>query len=328
MLPNKLNLVVDMYGCPNRCKHCWLGHMPNIKMEDDLKIVEYFKNHFEKIAYYSWVREPDYCDDYKKRWVRDCEISIHTKPERFELASFYRIVRDEYYIPFLKSVNVKTIQLTIFGLEENTDFYVGRKGAFKEILEAARRLLKNDIAVRFQAFINEQNKYDLVKFVQYLKNSELKKCELFIHAGSCDGENQKLYSQRICEVPKELEMYCLNLNTWRTEKEWRKELQECQENVHLDFDDELTLNISNQLDIYFNFTHMSKEWKIGNIKKTDINELMKKIETRSIDVLKIADSTPISTLVELYGNKDSLRLFEKEDYLQYLINCHMKKERL
>ena len=31
----KLTLVVDMYGCPNRCKHCWLGHMPNRTMSEN-----------------------------------------------------------------------------------------------------------------------------------------------------------------------------------------------------------------------------------------------------------------------------------------------------
>ena len=47
-----LSLVVDMYGCPNRCRHCWLGHMPNIKMEKgaDQWIVDYFKPYFEKIG--------------------------------------------------------------------------------------------------------------------------------------------------------------------------------------------------------------------------------------------------------------------------------------
>ena len=30
----KLALVVDMYGCPNRCRHCWLGRLPNIPPEN------------------------------------------------------------------------------------------------------------------------------------------------------------------------------------------------------------------------------------------------------------------------------------------------------
>ena len=34
MKTNNLTILADMYGCPNRCKHCWLGHMPNRKMPD------------------------------------------------------------------------------------------------------------------------------------------------------------------------------------------------------------------------------------------------------------------------------------------------------
>lgn len=34
-----LSLVVDMFGCPNRCWHCWIGHMPNRKMDEDSDIL-------------------------------------------------------------------------------------------------------------------------------------------------------------------------------------------------------------------------------------------------------------------------------------------------
>ena len=114
MYDGLLNLVADLYGCPNRCLHCWLGHMPNRRMEYDADrfIVDYFSPYFDKIAFYSWVREPDFCADYAARWERDCQISKNTLPERFELASFWRIVRDEAYIPFLRSVGVKKVQLT------------------------------------------------------------------------------------------------------------------------------------------------------------------------------------------------------------------------
>ena len=148
MSDRQLNLVVDMYGCPNRCMHCWLGHMPNRKMEEgaDRFIVDYFDPYFDRIAYYSWLREPDFCDDYAARWRRDLEISKNAKPERFELASFYRIVRDENYIPFLKSVGVGKVQLTFFGLRETQDRYVGRKGAYEEVMKATELLIRGGIS--------------------------------------------------------------------------------------------------------------------------------------------------------------------------------------
>ena len=69
----KLALVVDMYGCPNRCRHCWLGRSPNIPPKNgaDEMLVNSFRPHFEQIEYYSWLREPDFCGEYRARWERD-----------------------------------------------------------------------------------------------------------------------------------------------------------------------------------------------------------------------------------------------------------------
>ena len=77
-----LNLVVDTYGCPNRCLHCWLGHMPNKTLPEgtDRFIVNYFRPYFGRIAYYSWMREPDFCDGYRERWFRDIAVSVNAVP--------------------------------------------------------------------------------------------------------------------------------------------------------------------------------------------------------------------------------------------------------
>lgn len=49
-----ITIAADMYGCPNRCRHCWLSHMPNRKMEDgaDQWIVDRFRLYFEKIEFF------------------------------------------------------------------------------------------------------------------------------------------------------------------------------------------------------------------------------------------------------------------------------------
>ena len=191
-----------MYGCPNRCLHCWLGHMPNRRMPEgsDEFIVGCFEPYFEKIAYYSWAREPDFCDDYRARWEKDIALSKNCKPERFELASFWRIVRDPDYIPFLKSVGVKKVQLTLFGLRETQDRYVGRKNAFDEVMKATDLLIEGGIISRWQCFINEENREEILEIRRIALEKREKDCpelEFFVHEGSCDGENRKLYPIRI-----------------------------------------------------------------------------------------------------------------------------------
>ena len=50
----------------------------NKKMRDnsDEIIVNYFKPHFDSITFYSWLREPDFCNDYEQRWNKDNQISV------------------------------------------------------------------------------------------------------------------------------------------------------------------------------------------------------------------------------------------------------------
>lgn len=331
----RLSLVVDMYGCPNRCKHCWLGHMPNYKMDDkvDELLIEYFKPYFESITYYSWLREPDFCDDYKERWIKDNRISIQGKPMRFELASFYRLVRDEEYVKFLKEVGVKKVQLTFFGLEDMTDAYIGRKNAFKELLLATDILIANDITPRWQAFIHEENKHEIVQLLDVIHEQNLyERCacfggefKFFVHAGSCDGENLKLYPIRIQKenIPKELAPYYLGYDEILEEKECVRLLSESHEPIDFELSDDVVLNISNTMDVYYNFTHMSKPWIIGNILKDDAKELVRKIVEGDTYALNVARNISYSELVKRYGDSASTKVFSVDDYKMYVLNKYL-----
>lgn len=333
MKTNNLTILADMYGCPNRCKHCWLGHMPNRKMPDgsDELIVNYFKPHFQYIAFYSWVREPDFCENYVERWQRDIQISVNAKPQRFELASFWRLVRDDNYVRFLKSVGVNTVQLTFFGTEEITDWYVGRKGAYQELLQATEILIDNKIAPRWQVFINAENAIDIIELIDYSKELKIsERCKafgeefsVFIHSGSCDGENRKLYPLRINkeDIPVDLIPYYINFSETITETELCEILAYDNNSFAYRNENEITLNIANNFDVYFNFTHMRPEWKIGNILTDDSGELVRRIINEDIPALRLARNTPVSELVSQFGNPLSHKIFDCiDDYKAYLLN--------
>lgn len=332
----RLILAVDMNGCPNRCKHCWLGHMPNknMKKSDDEFIVGFFKPYFNSITYYSWLRDPDFTDDYANRWKRDNQISINSKPQRFELASFYRLVRDKNYVRFLKSLNVNSVQLTFFGLEKLTDKYIGRTGAFEELLQATEILISNKIAPRWQTFINQENAQEIVELLRLSETLDLRKrCKafnrdfiFFVHAGSCDGENRKLYDIRINkeDIPKELIAYYNNIDNMYTEAELCSKLKN--DNTHFVYhnDKDIVLNISNEFDVYFNFTHMLDNWKIGNLKLNSCEEIIKRILDEDIPALHIAREITVAGLVEKYGDFLSHKIFDSYDYKAYLLNKHIE----
>ena len=330
-----LSLVVDMYGCPNRCKHCWIAHMPNGNMSDQEAeaLVEYFKPHFDVIEFYSWAREPDYKDNYRERWEKDKQLSINIVPQRFELASFWRLVRDESYASFLQEVGVPKVQLTFFGLEETTDCFVGRKGAFKELLKATEILLEHKIAPRWQVFIYEHNKEEVVSLLHLSQELRLKeRCEafgqefeFFIHAGSCEGNNYKLYDQRICKDSMNpiLHSYFSDYENNYSEAELCEMYKEDTSTLKLSMGDQIVLYILGNGNIHYNFGSIEEIWKIGNWKTDNKEELLEKIVHDDAWAVKIANSITIKELIEKYGDKNSTRLFVFDDYKMYLLNKHL-----
>lgn len=326
-----LNLAVDMYGCPNRCLHCWIGHMPNRKMDAgaDEFIMNFFSPYFEKIFFYSWLREPDYCEDYRNRWKRDLEISKNAVPKRFELASFYRIVRDDGYIPFLRSVGVKKVQLTFFGLKETQDKYVGRTGAYEEVMRASDLLIEGGIIPRWQCFINEENRDEIVqiyRIAEDIKKSRCPELEFFVHEGSCDGENRKLYPVRIQKehIPPELASVFLNYNNLLSEADCYDILRGDDSAPVFPVGDEITLNISNEYDVFYNFTHMTRPWVIGNMKTSDPETLVKDIISGNTPALNTAKQCKWSELVMKYGDINSAKVFSPDDYSVFIYNNHLE----
>lgn len=87
---------------------------------------------------------------------------------------------------------------------------------------------------------------------------------------------------------------------------------------------EITLFISNTYDVFFNFTHMSEEWKIGNLKTNEPQVLIRRIVEEDIPALNIARRVTMQELVARYGNVQSDKAFQIEDYKMYLLNLYIK----
>ena len=100
-----LTVCLDMYGCPNRCKHCWIGHSPNgnLTKEDLIDVARLFRPYTDALTVYDWYREPDYHDDYIELWNLSNQLSDISQ-EHFELISVYRIMRDKEYVKWFSSL--------------------------------------------------------------------------------------------------------------------------------------------------------------------------------------------------------------------------------
>lgn len=341
-----ITVCLDMFGCPNRCKHCWIGHSPNGNLtNDDLKfIAEKFRPFTNCLTVYDWYREPDYNDNYKE--LRNlCNSLSDTHEKHFELISFWRIVRDKEYIKWLSSLGLKRAQLTLFGSQEKTDYYIGRKNAYNEILEAIEILLENRISPRIQVFVNKDNIDELPFIENLVKNLDLEnRCKsfggelsLFLHQGSCDGENEKLYDIRVTpddmqKIPQTLEEYTLNhFNKTNIEDVFGKTEQVLYEELINDnstasyVSDTPVFYIDKEFNVYPNVAPPEPAWLLGNLKTDRIETVLKNYTENESVAQHTRLTVPLCNIVKSQGNSKSQRLFSKDDYIEYLLNKYCRK---
>jgi len=334
-----------MYGCPNRCKHCWLGFTPNGNLSvDDLKFVaKEFRPYTDNLEVSDRYREEDYKNNYKELWRITTELS-DTKTPHFENISYWRAVRDTEYVKWLYSLGVKAAQLTIFGDEATTDYYVGRKGAFHEILQTIKLLLQNGITPRIQTFIYKSNIAQLPYILQLIETLNLeKRCkdigsefEFFLHQGSCDGENEKFYDiwitpEDIGKIPEKL--IDLTVKHFKksnikevlgdTEKELYSQLaiDNSTENI---VTDKPVFYIDKDFNVYPNYETPSSYWCLGNLKTEGADKILKYYVNNKSIAQNMKLTIPINKMVIKHGNPESIRLFKKWDYKNFILHKHCR----
>ena len=337
----KITACLDMAGCPNHCRHCWLGCTPNGRLTaDDLRFVAAaFRPFTDCLEVVSWYREPDYLPEYKELWELENELSDISKTTHYELMSVWRSVRDESYVPWLKSLGMQKCQLTLFGGREKTDYYSGRKGVFDEIIQAFEMLIAVKIALRIQVFVNKDNIDDLKAVVDLIHSLKLKeRCATFggpftafVHHGSCDGENEKLYDIRVTpedlsKIPKELVDY--SLQHWnkssmdeifgQTEQELVAQLSESDE-THSYVSDTPVFYIDKDFNVYPNITTSAPHWLLGNLKTDGTEAVLNRYRDSESPAQKARLTVPLGAMVKNYGDPNSRRLFCKSDYIDPII---------
>lgn len=336
-----LTVCLDMYGCPNRCRHCWVGHSINGHMTvTDLKqIATEFKPYAHEFEIFDWYREPDFKDNYKELWELRGQLSDKITPH-FELISVWRIVRDCEYVKWLVSLGVTKAQITLFGGEALTDYYTGRTGAYREILHAADILLENKISPRIQVFVNKDN-IDELSLVEalILENRLPERCaafggefSCFVHQGSCNGENAKLYNVRVTpddlkKIPPLLTDYTLkhfhadNLNEvfGQTERElYRKLIADTLTGSYVS--DSPVLYIDSAYNVYPNISTPAPYWCLGNLKESSAEEILQNYLSGKSTAQTVRREISLCEIVKQCGDPNSLRLFGKQDYVDYLLN--------
>ena len=345
MTYQKISIVMDLLGCPNRCRHCWLGHAPNprLSLEDLRFAAEAFRPFCDTLEVYDWSREPDFAPDYRERWALCNELSTVPAREHFELASLWRLARDDSYAPWLKSLGVDVVQLTLFGGEETTDWFTGRKGAYQDILAAVDRLLAAGIAPRVQAFVNKRNLPELPAVEDFIRRLDLEaRCRAigqefrcFVHQGSCSGENRRFYPDWI--TPGDLE----KIPAYLMEKTLEHFGAAAPAEVYGLPEAELyqallrdktvkslgagltepVLYIGGGFTAYPNFGEPSSPaWALGNLKTHGPEAVLTALAEDKSPAQQARATVPLGELARAQGDPESQRLFGREDYIEFLLN--------
>lgn len=342
----EITILLDMAGCPNRCKHCWLGATPNGRMpiSELYDAVRQFRPFTDCLQVYDWYREPDYQDQYRELYEL-CDRLSDKPREHFELASFWRIVRDAEYAKWLASIGVRKVQLTIFGTEETTDFYIGRKGAYRELLRAIDILLENQISPRIQTFVNQQNIDELPHIEWLIEQLDLEnRCRsfggefsFFLHQGSCDGENEKLYDVRVTpddlqKIPAVLKRYTLkHFGEKNIEDVFGKTEQQLYEELMTDrsvfsyVNEKPVFHIDKDFNVYPNVSTPTSAWCLGNIKTDGAEKVLERYRKSSSLAQHTRLTVPVCDLVNAQGNRTSQRLFDIQDYIEFLLNRYCRQ---
>jgi len=346
----RIAVALDMHGCPNRCRHCWLGVASHGSMsEEDLRwTVEQFRAlvrrgrlAVQSLAVMSWFREPDYADDYRRLYELEAELG-DGKPERFELLSIWRLARDPSYAAWAKSVGPDTCQISFFGMESTTDWFCRRRGAFQDALTATERLLEAGMKPRWQLFLTTRlipELPDVLRLVDRLRLRERVatlggQSQIFMHLPGPDGEGRRIEHLRptidqVRSLPESLlaasRKHLGRDILWHTEadlisrildrKSWTPEPPPM-----------LCFLVLSNWDVYSNIGTLEPWWRLGNLKQDSAETIIARYERDEAPGLQAMFHYPADQLVQEYGDPAGRKVYSgQEDLLSLYLARHCER---
>jgi len=153
---------------------------------------------------------------------RSVEV-VATNGSRIARAKNYRALLEK-----MKDAGLKTIQLSPYGLESTHDWFACRKGAFQDLMSAARRGLEAGLMINWQYFFHKKNVNELQELVNYgWKITREGESEESISIVSPAGRGREIEylrpdSDELQKLPEEIRKIKF-LPNLRSEAEWIEE---------------------------------------------------------------------------------------------------------
>ncbi len=333
---SNLTVAVDLAGCPNRCRHCWLGSPRNENrgVQTLTEVARLFRAHpaIKNLGIASWMREPDYSDDYRELWALEQRLSDPGMAQRFELLSTWRLARDESYAPWAAEIGTKVCQITFFGMEETTDWFMRRTGAFRDQLAATEACLKVGIAPRWQLFLTKSSLPEWDDFLRLMDRLDLsRRCptfQVFLNSASPEGngfeiDHLRLEESDLARIPKALvDMSRDGLSLLgRPERALLADMCESATPPNKDGTFQC-LYVDPDFDVYPNIGDNMPWWRLGNLKTDGVDRILRAYQNEETPGQRANQTIPVSALAERFGDPESTRLYDGGDLVRrFLHQC-------
>ena len=343
-----VGVAVDIHGCPNRCRHCYLGAppAPGLREERLREIVAEFRVAGRPLRVSAHIWEPDFSADY--RHLHELENELGDLPSlraEMELLSVWRLARDPDYAPWAHSIGVRVCQISFFGLEGATDWACRRRGAFRDALAATERLLAAGIRPRWQWFFTTRLPPDIPGLLALTEDLRLReRCEaaggpfaLFLNCPAPDGEGVHLEGLRptmedAARLPGPLrEQSERHLGSALGEAEGalierllhdQRPIAPTEADV---FSRPLWLLICGNEDVYANVGEMTPPWRLGNLREEGAGRIIAALEEDRPPGLQALRTVPVAQLAAQFGDRSSRRLYVESDLKSKLLRSHLNQ---
>lgn len=335
----QIGVAFDMQGCPNRCRHCWLGSGSSGTLsEEDVRWgISKFRDFIgtantpiKKLSVATWFREPDFSDAYRRLYDLEVELG-DGELSRYELLSVWRLARDKTYVNWAKSVGPDTCQISFFGMKETNDWFHRRNGAFDDALIATKRLLDAGMKPRWQVFLTTKLLPELSEFLGLVDRLRLRdrvqelgaEFQIFMHPPGPDQEARRIeefrpMAEQVADLPETIlepsrEHFSKKV-LWQTEETLYAEILERGDAARVadSLPEVLWLFVRNNWDVFANVGTLEDWWCLGNLKREDVESILRELESDDVIGLRTLFHESPAELARHYGNSKGQKVYSSK----------------
>ena len=350
----QVGLAFDMRGCPNRCRHCYLGSGSNSTLsEEDVRWgVSQFRDFIaggntpiKSLSVTTWFREPDLGDDYRQLYDLEFELG-DGKPNRYELLSVWRLARDDTYARWAKSVGPDTCQISFFGMRETNDWFYRRKSAFDDALTATERLMDTGMKPRWQVFLTTKLLPELEQLLALVDQHRIRErvqalgaeFQIFMHPPGPDYEARAIEdlrptADRVTDLPEAIlaptRKHFGRDVLWHTEATLYAEILNCDGGKNSDdlLPEVIWFFVCGNWDVFANVGTLEPWWCLGNLKQDSVETIIRRFENDDVPGLIVLFHESPIRLAESYGDPRGQKVYSsKEDLLSLYQGNHCEKK--